>query len=112
MDQNTQSLDGGSGFLLPNNVEKKVTQKPQLLNAIEFIERHKYRIYDFDTGEPGVHNWIVYHPGETDTAELLGGFFDCRVVSVFHIDGEDYICPNEVSYDDEENKIGYLILTY
>jgi hypothetical protein len=54
----------------------------------------------------------MHHPGESDTAELLGGFFDCRVVSVFHIDGEDYVCPDEVSYEDEDYKVGYFILTY
>lgn len=83
-----------------------------LIRALDFIDEHRYRIYDFDMNQPGVLNWIMYHPDESETAELLGGFFDCRVVSVFHIDGEDYVCPDEVSYDDEEYKIGYFILTY
>ena len=88
--------------MIPNN----------LVLATDFVEEHKYRIYDFDTGEPGVLNWLLHHPDEADTAELLGGFFSCHVVSVFHIDGNDYVCPDEVSYEDEDYKIGYFILAY
>ena len=81
-----------------------------LVRALDFISEHEHEVYMFDMNQPGVLNWILHHPDEADTAELLGGFSGCQVVSVFHIDGEDYVYPDGVSYEDEEYKVGYFIL--
>jgi len=84
----------------------------QLVLASDYIRDNIHRIYEFDSYEPGVGNFILHHPKEAEEAELLSGFFMCPVVSIFRINGIEYVKEGDASYEDEPDKIGYFILTY
>ena len=78
----------------------------------EFITKNEGRIYFFG-GWDEPYDYVIKHPDESTEVMVLNTYYNCPVLPVFK-DGEEYVVREveAVSFDDEPDKVGYVILSY